>query len=46
MALGPAVTYSFAVGPTTVSTSLKWSKEFDADNRLPGDAGALTPPFR
>lgn len=37
-AVGPMLTYSFTVGKTPVSTSLSWLHEFDAENRLEGDA--------
>lgn len=41
-ALGPVVNYNFQVGKIPVSTSLKYFHEFDAKNRLEGDAGYFT----
>jgi hypothetical protein len=41
-AIGPALTYDFAVGQLPVMTSLKWMHEFNAENRLEGDMGFLT----
>ena len=32
------LTYSFTVGRTPISTSVSWMHEFDAKNRLEGDA--------
>jgi len=37
-ALGPNVNYNFQLGMTPVSTQLRWLHEFNADNRLEGDA--------
>jgi hypothetical protein len=41
-ALGPVMTYGFALGRIPVRTELKWMHEFGAKNRLAGDAGLLT----
>lgn len=41
-AIGPAINYNFQIGALPVSTSLKWSHEFNTENRLSGDAGLLT----
>jgi len=41
-ALGPAINYNFALGQIPVSTSLKYLKEFGAENRLEGDVGMFT----
>jgi hypothetical protein len=41
-AIGPNLTYNFVVGKTPVFTSLRWMHEFNAKNRLEGDAGFLT----
>lgn len=41
-AVGPNVTYSFQVGQVPVFTSVRWLREFNAKNRLEGDAGFLT----
>jgi hypothetical protein len=41
-AIGPNLTYNFRVGATPVFTSVRWLHEFDAKNRLEGDAGFLT----
>lgn len=41
-AIGPAINYNFQLGALPVSTSLKWSHEFNTENRLSGDAGMLT----
>lgn len=41
-ALGPAINYNFALGQLPVSTSFKYLKEFDVENRLEGDVGMLT----
>lgn len=41
-AIGPAINYNFQLGALPVSTSLKWSHEFNVENRLSGDAGMLT----
>jgi hypothetical protein len=40
-ALGPNIDYSFKLGALPVSTSLRWFREFDAKNRLEGDAAFL-----
>ncbi|MDA7949297.1 MAG: transporter [Hyphomicrobiaceae bacterium] len=37
-AIGPNINYSFVLGQTPVSTSLRWLHEFDAANRLEGDS--------
>ncbi|MHA1164399.1 MAG: SphA family protein [Alphaproteobacteria bacterium] len=37
-ALGPNVTYNFALGKLPVATTLRWLHEFDTKNRLEGDA--------
>jgi hypothetical protein len=37
-ALGPNINYNFQWDGTPVSTSLRWLHEFDASNRLEGDA--------
>ena len=41
-ALGPNINYNFQWGQTPVSTSLRWLHEFDAKNRLEGDAAFFT----
>jgi hypothetical protein len=42
MAVGPSVGYNFKIGETPVSTRLRWYHEFDAKNRLEGDAAFFT----
>ena len=37
LTVGPVATYNFKVGSTAVSTSLKYFREFSAENRLEGD---------
>jgi hypothetical protein len=41
-AIGPNVTYNFQLGSVPVFTSARWLHEFDATNRLEGDAGFVT----
>jgi hypothetical protein len=41
LALGPAIDFSFALGQVPVSGNLRCFHEFDAENRLEGDAGYL-----
>jgi hypothetical protein len=41
-AVGPNLTYNFLVGKTPVLTSVRWLHEFNAKNRLEGDAGFVT----
>jgi hypothetical protein len=41
-ALGPGLTWNFQLGQTPVSTSLRYYREFNVENRLEGDAGLLT----
>jgi hypothetical protein len=41
-AIGPNLTYNFLVGKTPVLTSVRWLHEFNAENRLEGDAGFVT----
>ena len=41
-AIGPNITYNFMAGQVPVLTSVRWEHEFDAKNRLAGDAGFLT----
>jgi hypothetical protein len=41
-AIGPNMTYNFQIGTTPVLTSVRWLHEFNAKNRLEGDAGFLT----
>jgi hypothetical protein len=41
-AVGPNLAYNFNVGNTSVLTSARWLHEFDAVNRLQGDAGFVT----
>jgi hypothetical protein len=41
-AIGPNVTYNFQLGNVPVLTSVRWMHEFEATNRLEGDAGFLT----
>jgi len=41
-AVGPFVGYNFQIGETPVSTRLRWYHEFDAKNRLEGDAAFFT----
>ena len=40
-AVGPMLTYSFTVDKTPISTSVSWMHEFNARNRLEGNAGLL-----
>lgn len=40
--LGPLISYSFECGNIPISTSLRYFKEFDVENRLEGDAGIFT----
>ena len=40
--LGPNINYNFLWGQTPVSTSLRWLHEFNAKNRLEGDAVFFT----
>jgi hypothetical protein len=41
-AIGPNLTYNFVLGSTPVLTSVRFLREFDATNRLEGNAGFLT----
>jgi len=41
-AIGPNLTYNFEIGKTPVLTSVRWLHEFNAKNRLAGDAGFFT----
>lgn len=41
-AIGPNITYNFQLGSIPVFTSARWLHEFDATNRLEGDAGFVT----
>lgn len=41
-AIGPNLTYNFQIGKTPVLTSVRWLREFNATNRLAGDAGFIT----
>ena len=41
LALGPGVDFAFALGSIPVSGNLRYFHEFDAENRLEGDAGYL-----
>jgi len=41
-AVGPFVGYNFQIGETPASTRLRWYHEFDAKNRLEGDAAFFT----
>jgi len=41
-AIGPNLTYNFQVGGVPVLTSVRWLHEFNAKNRLEGDAGFVT----
>ena len=41
-AIGPNLTYNFKVGSVQMFTSLRWLHEFNAKNRLAGDAAFLT----
>jgi hypothetical protein len=41
-AIGPNLTYNFQIGKTPVLTSVRWLHEFNAKNRLSGDAGFVT----
>ena len=41
-ALGPSINYNFKLGETPVFTSVRWLHEFDAKNRMEGDAAFLT----
>jgi hypothetical protein len=41
-AIGPNLTYNFQVGKVPVLTSVRWLHEFNAKNRLEGDAGFVT----
>ena len=40
-AVGPMLTYSFTVDKIPISTSVTWMHEFNAKNRLEGNAGLL-----
>ena len=44
-AIGPNLTYNFQVGGIPVLTSVRWLHEFNAQNRLQGDAGFVTLTF-
>ncbi len=44
-AIGPVIGYSFKCDNTDVTTRLKWLHEFDAENRLEGNATLLTVAF-
>ena len=44
-AIGPNINYNFQWGNTPVSTSLRWLHEFDAKNRLEGDAVLFSATF-
>lgn len=41
-AIGPNVTYNFQIGKTPVLTSVRWMHEFNAKNRMAGDAAFFT----
>ncbi|MFG1268109.1 transporter [Xanthobacter sp. DSM 14520] len=41
-AIGPNLTYNLKVGDVPVLTSVRWLHEFNAKNRLQGDAGFVT----
>ncbi len=41
-AIGPNISYNFKVGDVPFITSLRWLREFNAENRLQGDVGMLT----
>lgn len=41
-AIGPVMTYGFAVGQIPVNTEWKYLHEFGAENRLEGDVGLVT----
>jgi hypothetical protein len=41
-AIGPNLTYNFQIGTVPVLTSVRWLHEFNAENRLEGDAGFVT----
>lgn len=41
-AIGPSLTYNFQIGKTPVLTSARWLHEFNATNRLAGNAGFVT----
>lgn len=41
-ALGPMISYAFDCGKIPISTSLRYVKEFNVENRLEGEAGFLT----
>lgn len=41
-ALGPSMTYNFALGKLPVATTLRWYHEFNAENRLEGDGVYFT----
>ena len=41
-AIGPAINYDFQLGMLPVSTTLKWTHEFGAENRLKGDVAMFT----
>ncbi len=40
--IGPLISYSFQLGKIPVSTSVRYFKEFNVENRLEGDAGFFT----
>ncbi len=41
-ALGPSMTYNFALGKLPVATTFRWFHEFDVENRLEGDGVYFT----
>ena len=41
-AIGPNIAYNFKIGSVPVITSARWLHEFNAKNRMAGDAGFIT----
>lgn len=41
-AIGPNIAYNFKIGSVPIITSVRWLKEFNAKNRMAGDAGFIT----
>jgi hypothetical protein len=41
-ALGPNIAYNFKISSVPIITSARWLKEFNAKNRMAGDAGFIT----
>jgi hypothetical protein len=41
-AIGPNISYNFKIGSVPIITSARWLREFNAKNRMAGDAGFIT----